>query len=417
MKKLALIFLLGVCPFAFNTKAFADKEKEKFQNTAEVIKVYSQNTLSEKEIENDFCAKKFEAKEVFYKWDKLLNEVYQYLKKTKSSDEFNSIKQQQRNWIKEKEAKAKSVQNEKVYDDRQEKDYNVFKVYNDFTSKRCEELIKLVENNIKEASINKTEQQIQFDKFQDSISTIERIDKSVYEDGMLAQYEINNMSVRISQKWEKLMKEMLSYLKESLSDEDYSVIDAEQKKCEKEAENKADEAAKDWEGGSGETMARYSAYTEIWSKRCRILLENIKKYVLNKEKPAKPSTISNGNKSDKSSKAAFLETFEKLKTKELNINNSSDKNALLKEKNELFKDFDKLLNDVYKHMRNTLSPEDFEIVKQAQREWIKEKESASKEALNNNENGKGELNKINSDISFTKTRVEILIDLLEENNN
>ena len=73
-----------------------------------------------------------------------------------------------------------------------------------------------------------------------------------------------------------------------------------------------------------------------------------------------------------------------------------------------------LLNKVYKHMKNTLSPEDFEIVKQAQREWIKEKESASKEALNNNENGKGELNKINSDISFTITRVEILIDLLEE---
>ena len=65
-------------------------------------------------------------------------------------------------------------------------------------------------------------------------------------------------------------------------------------------------------------------------------------------------------------------------------------------------------------MKNTLSPEDFEIVKQAQREWIKEKESAAKEALNNNQDGNGELNKIDSDISFTKSRVEILIDLLEE---
>ena len=81
---------------------------------------------------------------------------------------------------------------------------------------------------------------------------------------------------------------------------------------------------------------------------------------------------------------------------------------------ELFNELEKLLNNVYKHMKNTLSSEDFEIVKQAQREWIKEKETASKEALNKNENGNGELNKINSDISFTKTRVEILIDLLEE---
>lgn len=413
MKKLALILLLGACPFTFNAKVLADKEKENFQNTAEIIKLYSQNSLSEKEIENDFCAKKFEAKEVFYKWDKLLNEVYQYLKKTKSSDEFNQIKQQQRKWIKDKEAKAKSV-SEKTYDDRQEQEYQKYNVYIDFTSKRCDELINLVENNIKEASINKTEQQIQFERFQEAVSTIERIDKSACEDGMLAQYEINNMSVRVCQKWEKLMKELLSYLKANLPKEDYSVIDAEQKKCEKEAENKANEASKDWEGGSGETMARYSAYTEVWSKRCRALLEDVKKYVLNKEKPEKSTIISNENKSGNSQKAAFLDTFEKLNSKELNINNSTDKNELLKAKKELFNDLDKLLNDVYKHMKNTLSSEDFEIVKQAQREWIKEKESASKEALNNNQDGNGELNKIDSDISFTKSRVEILIDLLEE---
>ena len=415
MKKLALILLLGLCPFTFNAKVLADEEKENFQKTADIIKLYSQNTLFEKEIENDFCAKKFEAIEIFYKWDKLLNEVYQYLKRTKPSDEFNKIKQQQRNWIKEKEARAKAVENEKVYDDRQEKDFRVYEVYIEFTSKRCQELINLVINNDQESWLEiPTEQQIQFEKFQEDISTIERIDKSVCEEGMLAQYEINNMSVRICKKWEKLMKEILSFLKANLSEEDFSAIEEEQKKCEKKAEDKANEASKDWEGGSGETMARYSAYTEVWSKRCRTLLDDIKKYVLNKKRPIKSSTISNENKSDKSPKATFLETFEKLKSKELNINNSSDKNALIKTKKELFNDLDKLLNEVYKHMKSTLSPEDFEIVKQAQREWIKEKESASKEALNNNENGNGELNKINSDISFTKNRVEILIDLLEE---
>ncbi|MBP5468069.1 MAG: DUF1311 domain-containing protein, partial [Candidatus Riflebacteria bacterium] len=341
MKKLAIILLLGACPFMFNAKAFADKEKENFQNIAENIKNYSSNTLNDKEIENDFCVKKFESKEVFNKWDKLLNEVYQYLKKNKKPDEFNNIKQQQRNWIKEKESKAKSVEKARDYDDRQEKEYNVYKVYIDYTSKRCEELINLVENNIKEAAINKTEQQIQFERFQDALSSIERIDKSICEEEILAQYELNNMSVRISQKWEKLMKEMLSYLKANLADEDYSIIGAEQKKCEKEAEDKANEASKDWEGGSGETMAKYSAYTEVWSKRCRALLENIKKYVLNKEKPEKSTTISNKAKPNNSPKAAFLETFEKLKEKELNINNSSENAELLKAKKELFTDLDK----------------------------------------------------------------------------
>lgn len=410
MKKLAITLLIGACPLMFNAKALADKEKENFQSIAESIKNYSNNAFAEKEIENDFCVKKFESKEVFNKWDKLLNEVYQYLKKTKSSDEFNSIKQQQRNWIKEKEAKAK-VENEKGYDDRQEKDYNVYKVYIDYTSKRCEELINLVENNTKEPNVNnKSEQQIQLERFQDSLSSIERIDKSACEDGMLAQYEINNISVWVCKKWENLMKEMLSYMKGNLSEEDYSVIEAEQKICEKEAKANADQASKEWEGGSGETMAVYSAYTEVWSKRCKALIEDIRKYVVNKEKPSKSIIASNETKSITSAKAAFLETFEKLKEKELKINESSDKTA----KQELFNEFDKLLNDVYKYMKNTISKEDFEIVKQAQREWIKEKETASKEAINKNENGNGELNKINSEISFTKTRVEILIDLIEE---
>ena len=228
---------------------------------------------------------------------------------------------------------------------------------------------------------------------------------------MLAQYEINNMSYRVSKKWESLMNEMLSYLKANLSDEDYSVINSEQEKTIKEAEKKVNEAAKDWEGGSGEAMARASAYTEVWSKRSRALLEDVKKYVVNKEKPSRASDASNETKpATKSSvKNDFLNTFENIKTKESNIGNAD-----ISKKNELFKELDKLLNDVYKHMKNTLSAEDFEIVKQAQRDWIKEKEAAAKEALANNANGNGELNKINSDIEFTKTRVEILIDLLED---
>ena len=179
----------------------------------------------------------------------------------------------------------------------------------------------------------------------------------------------------------------------------------------KEAEAKAKEAAKDWEGGTGEAMARNSAYTEVWSKRSRALLEDVKKYVVNKEKPIKTSDVSNETKpaTKASVKNDFLNTFEKIKSKETNIGN-----AEISKKNEIFKELDKLLNDVYKHMKNTLSAEDFEIVKQAQRDWIKEKETAAKEALANNQDGNGELNKINSDIEFTKTRVEILIDLLEE---
>ena len=142
MKKLAITLLIGACPLMFNAKALADKEKENFQSIAESIKNYSNNAFAEKEIENDFCVKKFESKEVFNKWDKLLNEVYQYLKKTKSSDEFNSIKQQQRNWIKEKETASKEAINK---NENGKGELNKINSEISFTKTRVEILIDLIE--------------------------------------------------------------------------------------------------------------------------------------------------------------------------------------------------------------------------------------------------------------------------------
>ncbi len=44
--------------------------------------------------------------EYYEKWDTLLNEVYQYLKLTLSTVEFEKLKADQIKWIKEKEAKV-----------------------------------------------------------------------------------------------------------------------------------------------------------------------------------------------------------------------------------------------------------------------------------------------------------------------
>ena len=41
--------------------------------------------------------------EVFKRWDDLLNEVYQYLKSTMSSSEFEKLKQDEQKWVAEKE--------------------------------------------------------------------------------------------------------------------------------------------------------------------------------------------------------------------------------------------------------------------------------------------------------------------------
>ncbi len=148
---------------------------------------------------------------------------------------------------------------------------------------------KLVENDTKEPSvINKTEQQIQFKRFQEAISNIETIEKSI-SDAELCQADKFEMRSKVESKWKLLMKEMLSYLKNNLTKEDYSVINAEQEIYLKVAEAKANETAQEWRGGSGEGLAVITVYNELWAKRCKSLLENIKRYVINKEKPSKPS--------------------------------------------------------------------------------------------------------------------------------
>lgn len=45
--------------------------------------------------------------EILRKWDDALNEIYGELKKQLSTDEMNSLKEEQRNWIKQRDQKAK----------------------------------------------------------------------------------------------------------------------------------------------------------------------------------------------------------------------------------------------------------------------------------------------------------------------
>lgn len=80
--------------------------KEKYLKQLDDI----ENSLSDlnKQYENGTQTEMHEAKsEILSKWDSALNEIYGVLKKQLSADEMSSLKEEQRNWIKQRDQKAK----------------------------------------------------------------------------------------------------------------------------------------------------------------------------------------------------------------------------------------------------------------------------------------------------------------------
>jgi len=81
--------------------------------------------------------------EVFDKWDALLNDVYQHLKKTKSKSEFEAIKKDELRWIKEKE---KAIDAEaKMWEGGSGAPAATNGVATTYTKDRCYYLISLVD--------------------------------------------------------------------------------------------------------------------------------------------------------------------------------------------------------------------------------------------------------------------------------
>lgn len=80
--------------------------------------------------------------EVFDKWDKLLNEVYQYLKQTMPANEFKKLEQDEIAWIKEKEA---AMEKERAaWQGGSGASYAVNSVATRYTKDRCYYLISLI---------------------------------------------------------------------------------------------------------------------------------------------------------------------------------------------------------------------------------------------------------------------------------
>lgn len=89
------------------------------------------------------------------------------------------------------------------------------------------------------------------------------------------QSEINSESSIVYKKWDSLLNEVYQYLKTIMSDTDFEELQAEELEWITEKENAIEAAGAEWEGGSGEPMARNLTAIQYTEERCYYLISLI----------------------------------------------------------------------------------------------------------------------------------------------
>lgn len=115
-------------------------KKNSFLSKAGQIEMYAKRNLETAMAQQDINR---ESGVVYQKWDKLLNEVYQYLKATMSKSEFEQLKSDEMAWVYEKEA---AIEEEASYWEGGSGEAMARNMTGiDYTSKRCYYLISLID--------------------------------------------------------------------------------------------------------------------------------------------------------------------------------------------------------------------------------------------------------------------------------
>lgn len=114
-----------------------------------------------------------------------------------------------------------------------------------------------------------------YNEFVKKAEEIEKYSKENYETAT-TQYELNTESYNVYVKWDFLLNEVYQYLKATINSDDFSALEAEEIEWIKEKEKCVEEATVEWQGGSGEPLARNSAGIKYTRERCYYLISLIK---------------------------------------------------------------------------------------------------------------------------------------------
>lgn len=104
-------------------------------------------------------------------------------------------------------------------------------------------------------------------------------DIEVYSENYLetaeTQLEINNESGIVFQKWDILLNEVYQYLETIMTDNEFANLQEDELDWIMDKENAIEASASEWEGGSGEIMARNFTAISYTKERCYYLISLI----------------------------------------------------------------------------------------------------------------------------------------------
>ena len=91
----------------------------------------------------------------------------------------------------------------------------------------------------------------------------------------MTQSDINMESGVVFEKWDVLLNEVYQYLKTEMSESEFKQLEADEFAWIAEKEKAIAEAGAQWEGGTGEPMARNMTAIEYTRDRCNYLISLI----------------------------------------------------------------------------------------------------------------------------------------------
>ncbi len=91
----------------------------------------------------------------------------------------------------------------------------------------------------------------------------------------MSQYDINNESAIVFEKWDTLLNDVYQYLKDTLPYNEFENLEADEVEWIIEKEAAIEAAAVEWEGGSGEAMVRNLTAIQYTEDRCYYLISLI----------------------------------------------------------------------------------------------------------------------------------------------
>lgn len=110
-----------------------------------------------------------------------------------------------------------------------------------------------------------------YEEFQRRASEIRKYDETHYKTAV-TQADLNAESYKVYQKWDALLNDIYTYLKQTMDSASFQKLQADEVNWIKEKEQGIKAAAAEWEGGSGEAMARNTAGSKYTEERCEYLM-------------------------------------------------------------------------------------------------------------------------------------------------